>query len=234
MSRAHLDQLEQAVEDARARLAHNIVELRSPASVADLKQGLADEATQKKDELIGLAKESAVRGAHQLLSQLKEKAEANPAAALAIGAGVAWRLARRPPIASMLVGIGLVSLWRTPERSPREKAMSRGFGPALATQAADLAGIASDKAQEWAQAAGGTMADIGGQLMEKTADVTGQASDAVTAGARQFGEKASAVAAQASAAIHDADPGEDVRDKMLLGLAALAVATAAGIAYRRD
>jgi hypothetical protein len=233
MSRAHLDELEQDVEDARARLEQNLAELRSPARVTDLKQGLLEEATQKKDELVELAKESAKRGAQQLFSQLKDKAEANPAAALAIGAGVAWRLARRPPIASMLVGIGLVSLWRTPERSRQEKAVS-GFGPALATQVADIAGAATDRAQEWAKGTAETVADVGTQLLEKTIDAAGQASDAVTTGASRVSQAASGAVARTSDAIQEADPGEDVRDKMLLGLAALAVATAAGIAYRRD
>src|SRR6185437_14414318 len=38
---------------------------------------------------------------------------ANPSAALAIGAGLAWRLVKHPPLATALIGAGVLSLWRT-------------------------------------------------------------------------------------------------------------------------
>ena len=43
-------------------------------------------------------------GAQRLFTELKDRAAANPVAALAIGAGLAWRLVHRPPIATLLVG----------------------------------------------------------------------------------------------------------------------------------
>jgi hypothetical protein len=57
------------------------------------------------------AKERASDAVQRAVAKLKGRAAANPAAALAIGAGLAWRLAHRPPIASLLVGVGC--LWRT-------------------------------------------------------------------------------------------------------------------------
>jgi hypothetical protein len=37
---------------------------------------------------------------------VKARAAANPAAVIAIGAGLAWRLLQRSPIASALIGVG--------------------------------------------------------------------------------------------------------------------------------
>ena len=118
MSAVQLIQLERDVEVARARFAEDLGRLRDPSTFSALKHDLLEEARQAKDDVVAKAKEAAKEGAEDLLGQLKEKAAANPAAALAIGAGLAWRIIHKPPIASLLVGIGLVSLWRTePRRS---------------------------------------------------------------------------------------------------------------------
>ena len=131
MSEAELNVLERDVEQARARFAGDLARLRSPATLSNFQDDLWARASETKDDLVEKAKEAATDGVQRLVSDLKEKAAANPAAALAIGAGLAWRLVHRPPIASLLVGIGLFSLWRT---SPPPE------GEGLLPRAAELAG----------------------------------------------------------------------------------------------
>src|SRR3954451_1094482 len=113
MSNLSLDQLEREVEAARAKLANDLSTLRSPATAAEFTDTLKQEAMDAKDMILGNAKSSVQSSIESMVEGLKARAAANPAAALAIGAGVAWRLARHPPIATALVGTGLLSLFRT-------------------------------------------------------------------------------------------------------------------------
>jgi hypothetical protein len=63
--------------------------------------------------------DAAIGSVQRIWSDLMDRASANPSAALAIGAGLAWRFAHRPPIATLLVGVGLAGLLRTnPSSSP--------------------------------------------------------------------------------------------------------------------
>ena len=113
-----LNALERDVEQARARFAGDLARLRSPTTVARFKDDAWAQAIETKDELVDKAKDAATDGAQRLFTDLKERAAANPVAALAIGAGLAWRLVHRPPIATLLVGMGVVGLLRTsPARS---------------------------------------------------------------------------------------------------------------------
>ena len=108
-----LPELERDVEAARAKLARDLSTLRSPATSSEFIAAVKEEALDAKNMLIDKAKsglQSTVRG---FVEDLKARAAANPAAALAIGAGIAWRLFQKPPIATALVGAGLVSLFRT-------------------------------------------------------------------------------------------------------------------------
>ena len=66
-----------------------------------------------KDALVDKAKSGVQSTIDTFVEDLKARAAANPAAALAIGAGIAWRLIQRPPIATALIGAGLYSLFRT-------------------------------------------------------------------------------------------------------------------------
>src|SRR4051794_23238835 len=84
MSEADLNTLEHDVEQARARFAADLARVRSPTTFANFKDDLLAQARDTKDGL---------------LHDLKDRAIANPIATLAIGAGVAWRLVRHPPIA---------------------------------------------------------------------------------------------------------------------------------------
>ncbi len=114
-----LDTLERDVIQARARFANDLARLRSPDNLARFKDDLWTEARETTDELVGKTKEAAKDGAQRMLTELKERAAANPLATAAIGAGLAWRFIHRPPIATLLIGAGLFGLLRTsaPQRS---------------------------------------------------------------------------------------------------------------------
>ena len=178
----------------------------------------------------------------RLVSDLKDTAAANPAAALAIGAGLAWRLVDRPAIASLLVGIGLFSLWRT---SPPPE------GEGLLPRAAELAGQVKETVQEWLSGAAENLTQTAEKASAAAGKIYGSVRDAasmvkanVTVAADQtvgsvretmteIRDQASTVGAKTSAAFRAIAPNEDARDNLLLGAAALAVAAAVGIAYQR-
>jgi hypothetical protein len=119
-----LNQLEREVEASRTKLASDLSTLRSPEFTENLKQ----EAIDYKDALLDKAKAKAQSSIESLIEDVKARAAANPAAALAIGAGIAWRLIRHPPIATALVGAGLISLFRTPPARPNGQAPADYFG----------------------------------------------------------------------------------------------------------
>jgi hypothetical protein len=241
MSEAELNVLERDVEQARARFAGDLARLRSPATLSNFQDDLWAQASETKDDLVEKAKEAATDGVQRLVSDLKEKAAANPAAALAIAAGLAWRLVHRPPIASLLVGIGLFSLWRT---TPSE-------GEGLVPRAADLAGQVKETLQEWSAgatenltqiadkasaAAEGAYASARDTVSEVKTHVTvaaDQAAGSVQETMTHIRDQASAAGAKTSAAVRAITPNAEARDSLLLGAAALAVAAAVGIAYQR-
>ena len=166
MSDADLNALERDVEQARARFADDLARLRSPSHLARFKDDAWAEARETKDELVGKTKEAAKDGAQRLFTELKERAAANPVAALAIGAGLAWRLVHRPPIATLLVGMGVVGLLRTSPARNSEPYMGlhdedprllHRYGarePGLAARAGELADVVKDKVQDWSAEAG--------------------------------------------------------------------------------
>ena len=241
MNEAELNVLERDVEQARARFAGDLARLRSPATLSNFQDDLWARASETKDDLVEKAKEAATDGVQRLVSDLKEKAAANPAAALAIGAGLAWRLVHRPPIASLLVGIGLFSLWRT---TPSE-----GEGPV--PRAADLAGQVKETLQEWSAGATENLTQIADKASAAAEETYASARDTVSkvkthvtvaadqaAGSVQetmthIRDQASAASAKTSAAVRAITPNAEARDNLLLGAAALAVAAAVGIAYQR-
>jgi len=90
----NLSKLEREVEIARSRLKSDLSVLTSPRTYASFKDDLKSEANSTF---------------YNVVDGLKARAAANPAAALAIGAGIAWRAIERPPIAAALIGTGLMS-----------------------------------------------------------------------------------------------------------------------------
>ena len=281
MSQAELNALERDVEQARARFADDLARLRSPR----LKEDLWAEARDTKNEVIERTKEAAKDGMQNIVTDLKERAAANPVAALAIGAGLAWRLYRHPPIASLLIGCGVVSLLRTPSGAGRSAQPYMGLHdedpPAtrlgrdsIASRTSGLATAAKDKIEHWSERAGDTatqMADraaaVAGragtaaretamevaekatsvadrastaaretvsQLKEKASSAADRTAEAARETMSQLKDKASSAVERASHALHDNMPDAEARDRLLVGAAALAVATAVGIAYQRS
>lgn len=252
-----LNQLERDVEAARAKLASDLATLRSPITAAEFTDSLKQEAVEAKDALLDKAKKSVQSSIELLMQDIKARAAANPTAALAIGAGVAWRLIRQPPIATALVGAGLVSLFRTPPARVNGEAAGDYFSHAktrFLEQASEYAEVAKEKAETlgetvWEKTAE-TAVDIKDRLQESTAQAASVASEAgknTQARAHAMwnetietlGQAAGATPFSATSgaghAVNEPLPRnkEEGRDKLLLGTAGLAVITALGIACQR-
>ena len=111
--------------------------------------------------------------------------------ALAIGAGIAWQLIQRPPIATALVGAGLYSLFRTSAAHPSPRTNEAYFSQAkerLAEQAGDLADAVKDRAVE-----------LGERVAEKTTEFAHSVKD----GAVTMGERAAELAGVATERAQD-------------------------------
>jgi hypothetical protein len=87
-----LNVLEHDLQETRARLARDLDRLRSTETISGFKADLLAQASETKDQFVGKAKDSVSAGVRDLWSEMKARAAANPAAALALGAGLAWRL----------------------------------------------------------------------------------------------------------------------------------------------
>jgi hypothetical protein len=240
-------QLEREVEAARAKLANDLTVLRSPETAADFTQALKQEAKSGLDATI-----------QSIIEDVKGRAAANPAAALAIGAGLAWRLIRHPPIATALIGAGLVSLFRTPTqarngagylshaKSHLEEQASQvaGYAAEQAAQmstrakenAAELASAVKERAREWAAEAASSGRQAASDLEQRAAAISSQASDVVsemrgraTAATRPYAQSAGQAMQSAQQALNE----PDARDKLLLGGAGVAVVAALSIALHR-
>ena len=177
------------------------------------------------------------------MADVKERAAANPLAALAIGAGLVWRLLQRPPVATLLVGGGLFSLLKTDPQHP-------AMGADLVPQARDLAIAAKDKAEEltadagdmiaaaqtkvgeWVNNAGDALARaaVASEPMKETLQHWGiDAGEAVS----EFTTMAKSLVDQGSETIQRIAQNPEERDKYLLGAAAVALIAAVGIASQR-
>jgi hypothetical protein len=226
MSAAELNALEREVELTRAKFANDLARLRSPHNIAEFKEELWASARETKDGV---------------LAEVKARAAANPLAVAALAAGVAWRLFHRPPIATLLIGLGLVGLLRT---SPSQADYAKGeefFDPEEWTsRASAFADAAKGKVQDWSAQATQTAREAKTQLAETAASMAERASDALrdagdTARDRvtRLADDASSISGRAPAQLHAAMPDRDDRDNYLLGAAALAVTAAVGIAFQR-
>jgi hypothetical protein len=212
MSDPTLQQLEREVEVARAKLVGDLATLRSPATFSQFTSDLKHEALDIKDDLVDKAKASVQSTFEGLIDDVKARAAANPAAALAIGAGVAWRLIKHPPIATALVGAGLYSLFRT-SPTPFNSAERKDYltqakirlgeqttdfaetvtervlemGGAAAEKASELAAHVRDRASAMGETATGKAAEIAGSVKESAR----QWSDEMRSSARQIGAEVS-------------------------------------------
>ena len=241
---ANLQQLELEVEAARGKLARDLATLASPRTLSDFKDDIKHEVLQAKDAMIENTKSAVTSGVQHFVDDLKAKAVANPTAALAIGAGVAWRLFHRPPIATALIGVGLYSLLRTqPPYSglfDEEGRAIRKFGadgmPETELSASDALDAVKETAQQFGRYAGDAVRQAAVEIRERTSAVSDQATALVHDARDATGEIMATTAAatsRASEAVSTALRDNDSRDAVLLGAAALAIAAAIGISYQR-
>jgi hypothetical protein len=275
-----LRQCEREVEQARSKLSDDLATLRAPETFASFTDDLKRDALETKDAILDQAKHTAQSKLTEFIDDLKARAAANPAAALAIGAGIAWRLLRNPPIATALIGAGVYSLLRTNGLQPHARSnaeylrygkqrlmeqagdfaassaasaknVAADVGDAVSARTAEIIESAKAKAQEWSGAAqsraqewtddlGRSAAAVGSALKAETESLNA----ATQSAARDLAERARGATSDASArttqfvrgAIEEgrgvlSDPSS--RDKLLLGVAGVAVATALGIACQK-
>jgi hypothetical protein len=168
MSVSSMQQLERDVETARAKLASDLSILRAPATYSAFTSELKAEAVDLKDDLVDKAKSSVQSTFDSLIEDVKARAAANPAAALAIGAGIAWRLLKRPPIATALVGAGLYSLFKTsPAQSDPNTEFLAQARARLGEQAADFAGAVKDRTMEMGETAAEKAGELASNAVER-------------------------------------------------------------------
>ena len=190
MSDPSLHQLERDVEAARVKLAGDLATLRSPATYSEFTSDLKEEAFEMKDALVDKAKSSVQATIESVVDELKARAAANPTAALAIGAGIAWRLIQRPPIATALVGAGLYSLFRT---TPTQTTLRTNEG--YLSQAKDRL---AEQATEFAEGVKDRAVAVGEAAAEKTSELAGSVKDRVLAMGEAATEKATELAGAAT------------------------------------
>lgn len=182
-----LARCERDVEAARARLAGNLQILRQPETVSSFTRAIKLEVSSVKDAAVESVKSSASDAFTGAIDTLKSKAAANPAALLAIGAGLAWHFIRNPPIVSALVGAGLISLLKTPgpAHAPGADLVAQGR-ERLKEQATDFVNVAKDVAVTTTAAVSDKIADLsksGANAASELAHATGkQVSEAMSRG----------------------------------------------------
>jgi hypothetical protein len=159
---------ERDVEQARSKLSHDLATLRAPETFSSFADDLKLDALETKDAIIDQAKTAAQSKLTDFVEDLKARAAANPVAAVAIGAGIAWRLLRNPPIATALVGAGIYGLWRTnsgfqPHGRSNADYLQQGK-QRLMEQAGDFAATAAASAKDVA-------ADVGEAVSTKTTEM---------------------------------------------------------------
>jgi hypothetical protein len=237
MSEASLHSLERDVEAARSRFADSLMVLADPGSYAEAAEAAKRDAMGLKRQ-VEHKLQSTTDG---YLDGLKARAAANPAAVLAVAAGVAWRLFHKPPIATALVGAGLYSLLRTtPEdfgeedridyTDRAEERLRQQMTDARDTvleKAGELAGEAATAAKSLSQSAGETIGKLSAEASERAASASTAAARLARDGTTRGVETAKETVAHSARAI------SDNRDQALLGIAGVAVAAAIGVALNR-
>jgi hypothetical protein len=194
MPQTSLRQLEQEVEAARAKLAGDLATLRSPSTAAEFTESLKQEALAAKDALLDKAKTSIQSSIESMIEDVKARAAANPTAALAIGTGLAWRLMRHPPIATVLVGAGLLSLFRTQPAHLHGRAREDYLSYAknrLVEQASEAADVAKEKAVAFGETVSEKAAETTADIKDRVQDLTAQAASAAGEAAKHTKERAS-------------------------------------------
>jgi hypothetical protein len=254
MSEISVQGHEQDVESARAKLAGSLATLADPATFSAFTDDLKQEALEARDNLLAQAKSAAQSRVSNLVEDLKAKAAANPAAALAIGTGLAWRFIRHPPIASALIGMGIYSLWQTKASRPPDglkrdylqegkarlkeqteaglskvKDMGADAQEAVSTKVADLTNAAKDTVRQWTNDARETVEDMGTSRHAGAPPLAPELRPADYVDTNSVRKQAQNASNMAEDLLND--PAS--RDKLLLGVAGVAVAAALGIACQK-
>ena len=223
-----LRNLEREVETARARLNNRLSTLSSRDTYAAFKEEVKDQARSALSRMV---------------ENVKGRAAANPAAALAIGAGLTWRLIHRPPVAAALIGAGIFSLFRTTpvimngnsqrdyysEGKTRLKQQAGVLADAVKDQTVEIANEIKEQASDLAVIASDKVGEAVESMKEQAATLSHRASQIADDGWRSATAIRQSATRNARVALNDAD----VRDNLLLGLAGVAVMAALGVAYQR-
>jgi hypothetical protein len=202
MNDLSLQRLERDVEATRARLARNLRTLRSPTAHAEFTEAIKHDAFAAKDELVERTRSAAQDRINNLVDNLKARTAENPAAVLAIAAGIGWRMIRNPPIATALIGVGLFSLLRgnAPSGTGRsdedyvDRARAR-----LRQQSDELAAGVADRANAVATAAARKMGQLGEQAQTTLREGGAQAAGKI----EQWSEQAQSALREGSAQAAD-------------------------------
>jgi len=221
------DALWEGVDESRGQLVARTKETVD-ALVVKAKESVDELVAKTKEgagELVATTQEAISDRALRFLAEIKERAAANPIAALAIGAGLAWRIVRRPPIASMLVGAGVIGLMRTdPQKSYP--------GAEMASQVGDLAVAAKEKVEEWSSDAGDA-ATQAGELAHSVKGTVEQWSSDAGEVIWQVAGATKSLSDRGTETIYAIVQDAEERDKYLLGAAAVALVAAVGFACQR-
>ena len=193
---SELQQHVREVEAARAKLTADLAVLRSPTTFDSFTADLKQEAVETKDALLDKAKTTAQSTVNNFVEDLKAKAAANPAAALAIGAGLAWRLIKDPPIATALVGVGLFSLFRTSASRPPDGVQPDYLAQGkrrLKEQGGEFASKIGEMAEDMKEAVAEQASGVIGRTSDKLSDLSESTKETV----KTWGETARAAGEQA-------------------------------------
>ena len=248
MGSASLHDREIEVEQSRAKLTKDLATLCSAKTLSAFTDDLKNEAFDTRDAL---------------WEKIKARAASNPAAVIAIGTGLAWRIFQRPPISTALIGVGLFSLWKTTPRTAYDatgrrldyiqhskESLKEQAGQAFAAaanvaekaqEAASAKGTevwesAKVKIQEWQEGAGRAVGDTTVKLKSSGESVL----DKVRSSGGDFLENMHAKEHHLRDHMQDvADNAaeklrdDDTRNNLLLGIAGAAIAAALGIACQK-
>ena len=237
-----LAELERDVEQSRARLAADIARLRAPETFESARQSVINSIAGYRDDAI----DAVQTRASSFIDGVKAKAAANPAAAAAILAGIAWRLYRSPPIASLLVGAGIAALART---DPNDDSLTPArLAQRAAHRAHELKERAAAQIAEMTEGAVGSVQEkLQGKLQGKLHEWSSTKRRRTALGDASPSDRSSSQAGFLSDPYQDSPevyaPAHSLfderknrqrRDAYLLGFAALALGAAIGVARRRE
>jgi hypothetical protein len=242
---------EREVEAARAKLAANLKILSSPRTFKEFTNDLKADAANLKDDAIAKVKSSAESAVQSLVEDIKGRAAANPAAVLAIGAGL-YSLFRTTPSAQTHSNESFLSQARDRLReqvtdfASATKDQAQELGETIADKTSELttrvtesvsalSQSTADKITETALAATDRAKQWSGSAQTSVGEWSQEAKDAVVG--RQIPSAYSAEGPRANSFQHSwspsLQPAQPSRDTLLLSVAGVAVAAALGIAVQR-